>query len=66
MKSKKNKLNRSEVKAWARNTLLFSSPALLAFLTALQGGSLEFALGAGYSALLASLIDLIKKFKEGK
>ena len=66
MKPKKNTLNRAEVEKWLNNTFLFSIPALLAFLTALQGGNLQFALGAGYSALLASLIDLIKKYKEGK
>lgn len=52
-------------KKWLKNALLYSSPSLLALLTALQSGaSLEFAMGAFYSALLGTLIDGIKKFRE--
>lgn len=64
--SVRNSLNSAETKRWAKNMLLFSSPALLAFLTGLQSGDYRFAFGAGYSALLSALIDLIRKFKEGK
>lgn len=64
--SRVNTLNRTEALRWLKNTLLFSSPAILAFLTGLQSGDFRFALGAGYSALLSALIDLVRKFKEGK
>lgn len=65
--SKKFDLNLLDIKKWIKNTLLFSSPAIFAFLTALQGGqSLDFALGAAYSAVLAAGIDLTKKFIAGK
>lgn len=61
--SQKYTLNKQDMKKWGMNTLLFATPTLLAFLTALQnGGSMEFALGAAYSALLSSAIDLTKKF----
>lgn len=63
MISPKNKLIKQDMIKWTKNTLLFSSPAIIAFLTVLQGGgSFEFALGAGYSALTAAIIDLLKKF----
>lgn len=63
--STKKRLKKMNWKRWGRNLLLFSAPALLALLTALQGGSsLEFALGAAYSAFLGSLIDLVSKFRE--
>lgn len=74
--SKENALNNRDWKRWVRNLILFSSPAILAVLNALQGfltnenhlpteNQLVFALGAGYSALLASAIDLFQKYKGG-
>lgn len=62
----KNNLNTEEWEKWAKNTLLFSTPAILAVLLALQSGqNVELAVGAGYSALLAAVIDLIKKYRQG-
>lgn len=66
MQSKKLSLNSTDIKKWATNTLLFSSPAILALLSSLQAGqSLDFALGAAYSAILAASIDLLRKFIGG-
>lgn len=63
MQSDKFKLSSEDINKWIRNTLLFSSPAILAFLIALQGGAdFDFAKGAAFSALLGSAIDLVKKF----
>lgn len=75
--SKKWRLNQADLMKWLKNTLLFSSPAILAVLVALSGSisqghlfptrvDLTFALGAGYSAMLGSLIDLFRKFSAGK
>lgn len=62
----KNNLNKQDWKKWAKNTLLFSSPAILAFLLAVQSGAdLDFAKGAALQAFLASSIDLLRKFREG-
>lgn len=64
--SEKNSLNRDELTRWGKNALIFSSPAVVAFLVALQSGSsLEMAKGAALQALLASLIDLFRKFRQG-
>ena len=74
--SLEGELNKNDWKRWAKNLLLFSSPAILAVLIALQGmitnanflptkEQLLFAAGAGYSAILASLIDLFQKYKQG-
>lgn len=61
----KDTLTREDMKKWARNVFIFSSPSLLVFLMALQTGDFQVALGAFYSALLASLIDLIRKYSAG-
>lgn len=62
----KNNLNKQDIKKWAKNTVLFSSPAILAFLLAVQSGAdLDFAKGAAAQAFLASSIDLLKKFRAG-
>ncbi len=71
-----NSMNHGDWKQWGKNTLLFSAPALLAFLMTLQGAVVQgspptheqllFAFGAGYSALLGSIIDLVKKYTAGQ
>lgn len=61
----KDTLTREDLKRWGKNVLIFSSPALLAFCYALQTGGFTFALGAFYSALLAALIDLLRKYSSG-
>lgn len=71
-----NSLNKDEIRAWKHETIVFSTPFLLAILNALSSAfanrhglpttdDLVFALGAGYSALLASLINLLGKYKQG-
>lgn len=67
MQSNKFNLNTADWKKWVRNTLLFSSPAILAFLVSLQaGGSFSLALGMASQALIAAGIDLTKKFIGGE
>lgn len=72
--SDKNELDTKDWKRYFRNLLLFSSPAILAVLVALQGfitndnflpskEQVIFAAGAGYSAILSSAIDLFQKWK---
>lgn len=64
--SNKNSLNLADIKTWIEETLVFSSPAILAFLIALRGGmNWQMALGAGYSALLTAAINLLIKYKSG-
>lgn len=64
--SSKDTLNTSDLIKWVKETLIFSTPAILAILVALQGGlDWRLALGAGYSALLAALINLLKKYSSG-
>lgn len=66
MQSTKYQLTRTDVEKWAKNTLLFSAPAILALLIGLQAGkSAEVAVYMAYQALLASLIDLVRKFVSG-
>lgn len=66
MENKKESLNLVELKKWGVNLLVFSSPTLLAFLFAVQSGKgFEVAQFMAYQALLASLIDLLVKFKQG-
>ncbi len=61
----KDHLSKEDVQKWAKNLLIFSIPAILAFLAALQTGGFTFAIGAGYSALLAAGIDLFRKYSAG-
>lgn len=62
----KDTLTKEDIKKWLKNTLVFSLPAVLVLLSSLQsGGDLHIALGAAYSALLASLIDLLRKYSSG-
>lgn len=64
--SAKDSLNAIDWKQWAKETLIFSIPAILAVLMALQGGAdWKYAAGAGWSALLAALINLLKKYSSG-
>lgn len=66
IQSNKDSLNWNDLRKWGKNSFLFSIPALLAYLTALQsGGSMSFAAGAAYSAILASSIDLLRKYSAG-
>lgn len=49
---------------WAKNVFIFSSPAVLVFLIALQSGAtVQQAAVALYGAVINAVIDLIKKFQ---
>lgn len=61
----KDTLTKQDFIKWAKNLLIFSTPAILAFLSALQTHDFTFALGAGYSALAASGLDLYGKYRAG-
>lgn len=57
------RLNEDDLIKWAKNTALFSTPALIVFLTTLQSGAdYRLAFGALSQALIASTIDILKKF----
>ena len=61
-----NQLTKTDVIQWIRETFFFSIPFLVAVLTALGNGhNWSFAIGAGYSALATSLMNLYGKFKAG-
>jgi hypothetical protein len=51
-------------KRWAKNAFIFSAPALLVFLIALQSGAtLQQAGIALYGAAINAVIDFIKKYQ---
>ena len=66
--SKKYNLNRQDLENWLFNILRFVLiPTVIAFLTALQGGvSFEIAWGVALGTGYTSVIDLIRKFINGK
>lgn len=62
----KDTLAWSDIRAWLKETFIFSIPAIVAILTSLAGGmDWRIALGAGYSALGTSLMNLYGKYKAG-
>lgn len=64
--SPKDTLNKADILKWAKNTLLFSLPAITVFLIALRGGvDPRLALGMAYQALIASSLDLLTKYSSG-
>lgn len=64
--SNKDSLNKTDLSKWLKNTFLFSIPALLALLGALQGGvDWKVALGFAGQALITSSIDLLRKYSAG-
>ena len=65
--SEKNELIWQDLQRTLRNFFVFAIPAFLAFLQALQqGGDFTFALGAFYQAIMASVIDMLIKYKQEK
>ncbi len=67
MNSNRFTLNQEDLKKVATNALIFSAPALLAFFTTLQAtGSLKMAGVALYTWSLSTVVDLLRKFTEGK
>lgn len=66
MQSFSGELNSTDWKRWVNNVLIFSAPALIAFLGALQAGiSLQNAMLAVYPAIINAFIDLLKKLQAG-
>lgn len=67
MTSKKFTLNEEEKKKIFDNAKLFLIPALLVFLTSIQAGMpVKDALMAVYLWALNTLIDVLKKYTQGK
>ena len=65
--SQKGKLNPKEAKAWLRNMLIFTSPALAIFFYQLsQGVPINQARLITILALYGILADFFKKRSEGK
>ncbi len=63
MESPRFHLTEQDLNKWTTNFIIFSMPALLIFLMTLQQkGDFAIAVGAMYSAILASVIDLLKKY----
>lgn len=74
------KVNKEDIKRWGMNTLIFISPAVLIYLGQVQGAltieghvfSLKdlipstFTLGAIVSWVISTLIDIFRKFNDGK
>jgi hypothetical protein len=61
-----NQLTREDITIWIRETFFFSVPFLVAILMSLSNGhAWPIALGAGYSALATSLMNLYGKYKAG-
>ena len=69
-----DQLNKKDWQRVFRNFVVFSTPAILAVLFALQGfitnenhlpnqAQIWLAIGSGYQAILASIIDVFQKFK---
>ena len=69
-----NDMNKTEWKRWIRNAFIFSIPTWLALLNSLQSvftgeslipndKQLTFIIGSAYQAFLASMIDLLIKFR---
>lgn len=64
--SKKDSMTPQDWQNWGRNVLIFASPALIIFLTALANHTdLQVASGAALQAIIAALIDLLRKFSQG-
>jgi len=63
-KSKKNELIWADIRRWGMNTIIFTSPALIIFLTALANGvPVKDAMFAMYPVMVNALIDILRKYK---
>lgn len=61
--SEKYALNKSDLKNWSKNLLIFFAPAVLLGLGALQAGfDWKYSLGIFSAAVLNSATDLLRKF----
>jgi len=64
--SNKNSLSNADWQQFGSDLIIyFFIPVLIVFLSSLQTGSLQLALGAAYGTALASAINLLGKFKSG-
>ncbi len=62
----KNSLSTKDIKNWVGDVLIYNLlPVVIVFLTNLQTGNFQTALGASYVALIAALINLAQKYKSG-
>ncbi len=62
--SGQNELISEDVQKWLKNVLIFSTPALIIFLTSLSNGSsLQDSAKVLYVVVLNALIDLLRKFQ---
>ena len=60
-------LNKTDLLKWGKNALIFLAPALIIFLTAIKSGAdLKDALFLVYLWGLNVVIDLLRKFVQGK
>lgn len=65
--SKRYALNSQDIRQWIKNLLIFSSPILILILTELQKGTpLEQVKPLIMAALINALIDILRKFVDGK
>lgn len=65
--SKRFTLNGTDWNKWSKNILIFSAPLLIIALTELQKGTpVEKVLPLLYAGLINALIDIIRKFVDGK
>ena len=62
----KYQLNKEEVKAWLKNALYFTTPALIVLFVQLsQGATLKEAWGVAVVALYGIIADLLRKINQG-
>lgn len=62
----KDTLSQADLIKWGKELIsYFVVPVLLVFLTSLQSGNLQLALGAAYGTALACAISLLSKYKAG-
>jgi hypothetical protein len=61
------KVNKADLKRWGMNMLVFSAPTLVVFFGQLRlGVPMKEAWPVAALVLYGSLMDLFKKFKDGK
>lgn len=60
--SEEYQLIKQDIVKWAKNILVFSGPAIVIGLTALQAGDAKIAAVAFGQALYSAVVDLLKKY----
>lgn len=62
----KNTLTRADWIEWGNQTLIYCVlPTAIVFLTTLQTGDYRTAIGSAYTALISSIINLLRKHAAG-